>query len=280
MKNSTDFYCRNTLPGPLIWAFITWPCVCAGLPASVALLWVLTQRQRQGLTNDIYMVNLTVMDLFSNISIPVININFLIWRNECVAQIADAMLSMGISGRPLFMTSTCVDCYMAVIHPITYMKTKDSQRKVTVCRLVCILVWGLTIAGVIAVAVDKDFMASPVSMVMLVFCIPAIAFLDAAILHTLRKQDPSGRGSVHPQKQRALQTITNSLVMTLVSYLPSLVIFNFSPLIPLTPQETACHILFPFSAANVMASAIMPLLCLQNLGRFKGLRWGKCPRAE
>ena len=175
----------------------------------------------------------------------------------------------------MLMVCICVDCYMAVVHPITYMKRKDRRYKVAVCALV----WSLTFTYGIVLEIKRELLSTPFITVPVVVSIPAIACLDAAILRALRKPDPSGRSDVHPQKQRALQTITNTLVMTLVSYLPPLVVYMFTPLMPLSPQEILCHVLFPSTIPTMLGSTIMPLLYLGNLGKLTDLRRSGCTRA-
>lgn len=122
------------------------------------------------------------------------------------------------------MTCICVDSYTAVVHLIHEDQGQQMEGDCVGVGLVCVLVWGLGIATGIGFAVNVELKCSPIIEVPLALTVPATIVLDVAILRTLRKPDPSRKSSVHPQKQRALQTITNSLVMTLMSYLPSLVI--------------------------------------------------------
>ena len=136
-----DPYCIQLLEGPLVWGVFSIPCACVGVPASMWLLWVLVQKRRRGLSNDVYMLNLTVMDFVFNLSILPCTINFFFLRNDPFFMITQVLYCFSVSGRPLFMACICVDCYTAVVHPITYMKMKQSKH-----RMVAIaLAWSLTL---------------------------------------------------------------------------------------------------------------------------------------
>ena len=81
ITNSTeefDYYCTEMPVGPWIWGGLSVPCACVGVPASVWLLWVLIQWQRSDLSNDVYMLNLTVMHLIFNVFIITDTLNYLI----------------------------------------------------------------------------------------------------------------------------------------------------------------------------------------------------------
>ena len=291
ITNSTednDYYCTEMPVGPWIWGGFSVPCACVGVPASAWLLWVLVQRQRSGLSNDVYMLNLTVMDLMFNVfTIPCV-LNYLVWRADLYSMIADILYCFNLFGRPLFMACicvdcytavdplliacVCVDCYTAVVHPITYMKMKRSRYRLVACAVV----WSFTLLYAVMGFINRQLFTTSSSVFPFLLAFPAIVFCDVAILRALRKPDPSGRSDVHPQKQRALQTITNSLIMSVVCYLPPLVVFGFLPLMPMSVEDKMCVILMPVLIAPMIGSAILPLLFLGNLGKLKGVKQWKC----
>lgn len=273
--NTTDLYCGNMLVGPLFWGAVSVPCACVGLPASVWLLWVLIQRQRSGSSNDIYMLNLSIMDLIYNAYLLPFILSYFIWQ-DLFSKSADVMFSFSFCGRPLFLACICADCYMAVVHPISYMKMKDTRYRV----VVCVMVWALTASYGLMFSLKPELEFTPLVIVYFALCVPAIVCFDVAILYTLRKPGPSGNTDVHPQKQRALRVMANSLIVTLVSYLPSLLVYACTPVMGLTQQEMFCQVLFPTSANSALDSTIMPLLHLGNLGKLPPLRRLGCARRQ
>ncbi|KAL2078722.1 hypothetical protein ACEWY4_026407 [Coilia grayii] len=226
-----DIYCRRFMAGPLVWTVFSTLCGCVGLPASVGLLWVLVQRQRIGLTSDIYMVNLTPMELIYNIFRPLSVLNFSVLHDEVVKEISLFVEGFQLNGRPLLMACICVDCHMAVAHPITYLNMKNSR-----CRLaVCALVWATTLT-LNLFGRERQHLHLAIRGLLRLLIVSVITYCDVAILLALRKPDPAGKTDIHPQKRRALQVIINSLVMTVVSYLPQVLVSIASTLVPLGQQ--------------------------------------------
>ncbi|XP_041939076.1 P2Y purinoceptor 4-like [Alosa sapidissima] len=264
-----DPFCVELFVGPLVWGILSVPCACVGLPASLRLLWALIQRQRRGLSNDVYMLNLTIMDLIFNIILIPGVINYFVWQDYATWRITDFFYCLSLSGRPLFMACICVDSYIAVVHPVVYMKTKHSKYRLVASALV----WNLTLAFGVLFIHSVEPLFSITTLIFFTLCLTTITFCDGAIFLALRKPDPSGRSDVHPQKQRALQTITNSLVMALVSYLPPMVVFGFAHLIQqvVPVQMMFCTIVAVAYIGTTFGSAALPLLYLGNLGIFKDL---------
>ncbi|KAL2078718.1 hypothetical protein ACEWY4_026403 [Coilia grayii] len=263
-----DYFCTYKPVGNLVWGAVCMLCAVIGLPASIWLLWGLWKKGCAGMSKDVYMLNLTFMDLIFNIfNIPGV-LNYFVWRDTEVANTVDVLYWFNLSGRPLFMACICVDCYIAVVHPIPYMRMKHKRYRLVACASV----WSFTLIYGLWFVLGAQ--RRPLSFLVFpyVLSLPVIAFCDVAIVRALRRPDPSGRTDVHPQKQRALQTITNSLVMTLVSYLPPLVVFGFSPLMPLSIQSMWCNVIAPVLIAPLLGSTLLPLLYLQNLGYLKRCR--------
>lgn len=275
ITNSTeafDYYCTKMPTGPMVWGIVSVLAACVGVPASMWLLWVLIQRQRNGFSNDVYMLNLTIMDLIFNIfSIPGV-LNYLVWTDYFYSAIADILYCFNMSGRPLLMACVCVDCYMAVVHPITYIKRRHSSYRLVACAAI----WGFTFLFGMLMIFNRSLFTSSYAVIPYLLSLPIIATCDLAILYTLKKPDPSRRSEVHPQKQRALQTITNSLVMTIMSYLPPLVVYGCQNFIPMSAQDKMCILSMPILIAPLIGSTIMPFLYLDNLHSLGDLQRCRC----
>ncbi|XP_063077025.1 P2Y purinoceptor 4-like [Engraulis encrasicolus] len=276
-----DFYCLEFPVGPMILSILSSPCALVGVPASVWLLWTLIQRQRSSSgggsskNNDIYMLHLSVFDVLSTTQLLPYTLNFNFWRNDLFKSVQDFILALNFMGRPLVMTCICCDCYMAVCYPIFYMRMKSSHytlRLVTSAVAWAVAIGWATLTIFIFVAKMPDVLLS----IPYFLTLPVIVGCDVAILRALRKPDPSGKTAVHPQKQRALLTIAQSLVLTVLVFLPPLVMLGITPLIPLTKQERFCSVITPALFAPGLASMIMPLMHLHSLGSFRDLRWCGC----
>ncbi|XP_063077010.1 platelet-activating factor receptor-like [Engraulis encrasicolus] len=264
-----DPYCLDFPIGPIIWAILSSPCALVGVPASVWLLWVLVQRQRSGTgsSNDIYMLNLTVMDVLATIQVLPYQLNFFLLKYNLLRNSLDFVYAINMMGRPLLMACICWDCCMAVCYPIFYMRmTRTHYRLITSA-----VSWAVAIAWASPVFILQNFPDILLSIPYFL-TLPVIVGCDVAILRALKKPDPSGKTDVHPQKQRALLAITQSLVLTVLVFLPPMVIFVVTPHLSLTPQEIYCCVSIPAVVPPSLASMLMPLMYLHSLGSFRDLR--------
>ncbi|KAL2078674.1 hypothetical protein ACEWY4_026359 [Coilia grayii] len=266
-----DMFCTQQPVGPLVLGSLTMACSFMAVCASVWILQVLFQRKRGGFSNDVYMLSLTVTGLTCSILRIPNWLNYYIWKNEWLMNLFVFVEFLNFNGRPLVMACICVDCYMAVLLPIRYMKIKETKYREVVCTLVWVLTFTYQLFLFKLLSFTWHFWAMPS-----VFAVFTIAFCDLAVLRALRKPDPAGKTNVHPQKQRALQTIINSFILTMASYLPPLLIVGFAPFMPLTQQEVTCQLAGSMFFFSTLGATVMPLLYLDNLGnrrdeqRFRG----------
>ena len=111
--NYTDYDCE-AMPVGLVLMIISIPSACVGVPANVWLLWLLVQRQRSGLS-VIYTLHLTLLNLIINITTFPAVLNSVLWKDARLAVILNIVFFCCVSGRPVFMTCICVDCYSGTV---------------------------------------------------------------------------------------------------------------------------------------------------------------------
>lgn len=258
-----------------MWIFLVGSTLCfaVGFPACVALLWDLCKTHRRRIHLSPYyffLFNLTIMDTVFMFFIPPGLLNDFWLHNLKFYTTCNFVYALNLCGRPLTMACICLDCYLAVVHPITY-----HQRKSLTPRVILVsLVWTLTIASGLGYAFDYTLFATMFPTVPYLVAVVIIGVCDFFIIYTLIKSDPSNN-TIHPQKRRALQTVINSLVMTLISYLPPLLIYCIA--IPqFSAQNFRCIFSIPASITTTLGSAVMPLLHLNNLGKLEHFMFGCC----
>ncbi|XP_072535216.1 atypical chemokine receptor 3-like [Salminus brasiliensis] len=265
------FMCIGRPTGPLFWSGFCAICVFLGIPASLLVLWELLQRRRRRVFNDIFMLNLSFIDLTFMVMLVLIVYNYMLLHSLPVVDLGTFIHSLPLCGRPLFMACVCGDCYFAVVYPIEY---KTSKNGAMIRKVACLTVWLLTVFFGLFLRVENEEFITPLTSVPLTGALPIITFCDISILQALRKPAPNGNGNIHPQKKRALHTIINSFTMTFTAYLPPLIFFSFSDVLPLSKEEYFCTLTFYGLCFCTAGCVIMPALCLESLGtmhRFKEL---------
>lgn len=273
--NQFDFdLCNNHEDGMHTWAFFSNLCSAVGFPASVAILWEMLKIHRRGTPfkpNDFFILNLSIMDVVFLMFIPAGIINHFAWKVWVFEAFFNAIYSLNTFGRPLLMACICLDCYVAVVHPVTYLKSKSLAPRVVMVSVV----WSLTAVTAVAYFLFYKLFFSFFPIIAFVIAIVIVGVCDYFIIHALVKSDP-GRKNIHPQKKRALQTLIYSLAMTVFSYLPPVVLYSLGRILADSFEVFVCTFAVPVTLTSTVGSAVMPLLYLYNVGKLDCFKHGKC----
>ncbi|KAL6095051.1 uncharacterized protein ACO6RY_16328 [Pungitius sinensis] len=261
-------HCGGMMAGVLAWASLSALLSLVGCPACVLVLRELYRRLKAGtpLTpNDFFMLNLTIMDLVFLLFIPFGLCNFLLWHTSAVQSLSNFLYALNLAGRPLLTACICLDCFLAVVHPVAY----HTRKSLTPRLVMAAVVWAVTAAQGVASVVVEELTHSAWAMTVYAVALPVIVACDLSILRALKRSVRAG-GRLHPAKKKALQIITNSVVMTLTSYVPPMLAYVSGDVVMSDQKVYECFLAIPILVTPTAGSAIMPLLYLGNLGATKG----------
>uniref|UniRef100_A0A096MBW3 G-protein coupled receptors family 1 profile domain-containing protein n=1 Tax=Poecilia formosa TaxID=48698 RepID=A0A096MBW3_POEFO len=191
------------------------------------------------------------------------------YSNQSVLVTAVNILSFSSFGGVYFHVLTCVDRYLAVLHPLTYMSLKKDRgfriRHVCVC---CVWLLGV---------VETALMTAGLVFIVLNFCVlilslASIFYCTLSVLRALISPGPAkqlkGKKKVDQMKQRALHTIlaiTGALAMR----------FSFTIAWAVTIVlgiNMNCVMLTMDVWLNLPSSLVLPALFLQKAGKFACLK--------
>lgn len=140
-------------------------------------------------------------------------------------------------GEMFFHILTCLERYLAVVHPITYLSLKR-ERGIRIRNIIIGCVWLLCIVGTGLLNINFSFL-------LLIFSLIVVSFCSISVLCTLIRPGPGERGGdrarVDQSKQRAFYTIMAILGMVLLRLLSSLGCFTYSFLVRLCVKNVASH---------------------------------------
>lgn len=251
------------------WAISILFCFILGFPASAAILWELFKMHRKGAPftpNRFFILHVSIMDAVFLVFIPAGVLNHLVWKSWPMEACWNGVYALNIWGRPLLTACSCVDCYLAVVHPVTYHNMKSMTPRIWV--VVIVWIWTL-IAATVSFMFYKLFFTLW-AIVPFVIAITVVGICDSFIFYTLVTSGPH-RNNV--QKQRAIQTLFNSLVITILTYLPP-VILTIIGVFGIEYVAFVCVIAIPMSIMSSLGSVLMPILHLINTGKFSYFRCG------
>lgn len=221
LSSSADLYClKSNITISLFTGFtITYSLVL--LPLLIAVLYVANQQWRkQGPAStspsDLITYHMTVMETIGILAaiFTCFGLYFEIWCTLAVFQV----FFISLCGQMSFHTLTCVERYLAVIHPITYMRMRKSSR--LIARDIIIWhVWLLNCALLYIIIKEKNIFLI-VYLIQQALSLAIISFCSIAILRVLRQSEvgSSLKEKVDQSKQRAFNTITAILGTLLIRF--------------------------------------------------------------
>lgn len=172
------------------------------------------------------------------------------------------LYSINAEGHTSFHILSCVDRYLAVVHPITYLGLK--QRSGVMMRNVTVGSAWLVFA--IFAVISQVFYSSTSGLCFLLFSTLIISYCCLCVLHSLVRPGPGAGGRVNQSKKKALHTIMaimGALMWRFGGYLSVSVTHSFSAL----SEDVRCAVLLSGVWFSLPSSLVLPLLCLHRAGK-------------
>ncbi|XP_039678485.1 uncharacterized protein LOC120573101 [Perca fluviatilis] len=165
-------------------------------------------------------------------------------------------------GEILFHILTCVERYLAVVHPVTYLSLRR-ERGIRIRNISIGCVWLLCFG---ATVVTFETVFSIIDFSLLSFSLFFISFCSLSVLCVLIRPGPGEKGGdrerVDQSKQRAFCTIMAILVVLLLTYSGNLVGLCLSVL----SKDDECVLVMSLFWFNIPSSLVLPLLFLHRAG--------------
>lgn len=165
-------------------------------------------------------------------------------------------------GEALFHILTCVEHYLAVVHPITYLSSK-TERGIRI-RNICIgCVWLLCfiLTGLIPTK-QINIMAS---FLLAIFSMLVVSFCCISVLYNLIRPGPGDKpGSGRRSDQSKMKAFY--IVMLILGVVSLRFLCNISWMVFYFRSQTACQMVSYLVWFNLPCSLILPLLFLQRSG--------------
>ncbi|XP_039545578.1 C-C chemokine receptor type 8-like [Pimephales promelas] len=232
-----------------------------GLPTHSYVLWLIAREGRIPL--EIFNVNLTVCEI-------IYSFIFLTQIFASLELLYQFLQGLGITGRPLFQCLMCVERYLAVVHPVTFLKFKPLRYRVICCTAVWITTLGSCLAAMIIQIVSNLKTYSWFFSLQFLIFLSIQLFCLVAVLRALKQSGPGERGRKREEenhmKRRAFHLILITTVTLVVMFVP-FAITGFLTVLQQQEQQGILPIWFLSISCFILAGFVQPVLYLHRAGK-------------
>ncbi|XP_055770040.1 P2Y purinoceptor 4-like, partial [Salvelinus fontinalis] len=192
-----------------------------GLPTNVYVLWLIVTGAGGTMTSEFFALNLTVCEILYCLSAVLKYLNDYLFDGSLGGGVA-FFLGFISTGRPLFQCCICVERYLAVVHPVTFLKYKPLRYRVGLSCLGWMVVLGFSLLNALISTVLSNM--AILWLLNLSFWFSIQLFCCLAVLWALKRPGPGegerqGEG-MNNMKLRAFRIISVIMVSMIVMYLP------------------------------------------------------------
>lgn len=195
------------------------------LPVNIYMVHVIISRG--WITSEFYTLKKAIFELVICLQ-DTLGLFDLFFSNIYLTGMKHFFLGFTVVGRPYVLTLICVECYLATVKPVVFLRFKPLRYKLFLSGIV----WFLTLVSCFGSAFVA-FVFPPTSVVLVAMCCAVQIYCCVCTLLILKQPGP-GEGirqeqGMNSKKQKAFRTILVTTVSVILAYFPLmiLIILNF-----------------------------------------------------
>ncbi|KAK1798129.1 hypothetical protein P4O66_000623 [Electrophorus voltai] len=182
----------------------------------------------------------------------------------CFTKPLGFLMTTTMSARTLFQCWVCVERYLAVIHPLAFLRYKPLRYRLGFATLV----WAAVITIGITGFLTFPYLPYKVFTAMYLFILSVDVFCCMSILKNLRRPGPRDswkeEGDIGAIKKKALLIVTINLLIFLVQNIPIAMTFVLQNHLSFNNFYTAMIISL---AINILSGLLQPVSALRRAGK-------------
>ncbi|TNN38144.1 hypothetical protein EYF80_051682 [Liparis tanakae] len=266
--------CYDTTAGIFSLTALTITSLLLILPLCVYVIYLGFQRwrqQRSGTTmshSDVFTFHMVAVELMNIVGTITLCCG-VATRLPVVMMVGVYLLGINVFGQQFFHTLTCVERYLAVVHPVTYLGLKKGKG-IRLRNISFGCVWLLVFADMYVLSLGEDNVVRIFSYCITAFNFMVISLCSLSVLYVLIRPGPGaggeGRPRVDQSKMRAFYTIMIILGALFLRSLGTALTFAVYTSPHLEGSEQ-CSVFLSVSWFTLPSSLVLPLLFIHRAGK-------------
>lgn len=245
------------------------------LPSGLWAAWLMLSSSRTTLESEFFSLHLLCTEIACAFIILCATFNFYFLTKPLLLRTISLTLCMlSLHSQPVFQCCVCVERYVAVVHPITYLKYKPLRYRAAGLGVVWLSAGLLALGGQM---IGNLFLL--LGILLTVMCVEM--FCSLSILVVLKRSGP-GDARESKESERERSNLVKKRAFIIVSLLQVKLLVNYSPLIVISSIENQISdkqlmgdlitlaITFCF-----FGTFIQPLLYLRRAGKLNFIKLSK-----
>ncbi len=142
-SNSSSYSNDTTGPGFKHWFLYSIICVASvlfGFPTNSYVIWLIVTGKGNGLAAEFFSLNLSISEMIYSLQSL---FELLRYTFPDLSKAVNFFQGIATTGRPLFQCLICVERYLAVVHPVIFLKYKPLRYRV----ISSVIVWVASLSG-------------------------------------------------------------------------------------------------------------------------------------
>ncbi|XP_058615323.1 C-C chemokine receptor type 8-like [Onychostoma macrolepis] len=238
-----------------------------GLPTHSYVTWLISTGTGSGVASEFFMLNLSVCEIVNSLNGLIFVLS--VWFASLLT-LETFLIGLTITGRPAFQCLMCVERYLAVVHPVNFLKFKPLRYRVICCTAAWIVSLGSCLCSM-STLLSQSIVQIWFMTVQLVLVLSIQLFCLVAVLRALKQSGPGERGKKRVEenhmKRRAYHLILITTVNSVILYVPFAITALFTILSGnnIKALWITCLILY------VLGGFVQPVLYLQHTAKLSCL---------
>ncbi|XP_056302932.1 uracil nucleotide/cysteinyl leukotriene receptor-like [Danio aesculapii] len=235
-----------------------------GFPTHSYVLWLIVTGS-SGVAASFFNINLAFCEIGICLNCLVYAISYCFFSFSNVKQF---FVGLTITGRPLFQCLICVERYLAVVHPVTFLKYKPLRYRVICCAPAWIIILGSCLICMYTLNEKGRYLYTWFFSTQFLIFLSIQLFCLVAVLRALKQSGPGERKKEeNHMKRRAFHLILITTASMAIIYGP----FTIIGFVTIVVNELIDPLWFAGFTCYVLAGFVHPFLYLLSTGKISCL---------